>query len=208
MSAQSKIIAMIPARRGSTRLKAKNLALLNGRPLVSYAIEAAKASGVFDRVVLNSEDDIFSGIAKECGAEFYKRPADLASSTAKSDTVVNDFILKNPCDIVAWVNSTSPLQTGGEIRSVAEYFRSTQGRSESVEFEAGSQGARNRSIWRKFRSHEPRKSSSIPGFLASELIRLGLFPGSLASCFKSHCRSLAPWLPNFSLLRCTHPNRE
>jgi|CXWL01.1.fsa_nt_gi CMP-N-acetylneuraminic acid synthetase len=122
MSAQSKIIAMIPARRGSTRLKAKNLALLNGRPLVSYAIEAAKAAGVFDRVVLNSEDDIFAGIAKECGAEFYKRPADLASSTAKSDTVVNDFILKNPCDIVAWVNSTSPLQTGGEIRSVAEYF--------------------------------------------------------------------------------------
>ena len=71
MNARPKIIAMIPARRGSTHLKAKNLALLNGRPLVSYAIEAAKASGVFDRVVLNSEDDIFSGIAQEYGAEFY-----------------------------------------------------------------------------------------------------------------------------------------
>jgi CMP-N-acetylneuraminic acid synthetase len=122
MNARPKIIAMIPARRGSTRLKAKNLALLNGRPLVSYAIEAAKASGVFDRVILNSEDDIFSGIAKEYGVAFYKRPADFASSTAKSDVVVNDFILSNPCDIVAWVNSTSPLQTGEEIRSVAEYF--------------------------------------------------------------------------------------
>lgn len=113
---------MVPARRGSTRLKAKNLALLNGRPMVSYAIEAAKAAGVFSRVVLNSEDETFRGIAKEYGAEFYHRPADLASSTAKSDTVVNDFLLKNPCDHVAWVNSTSPLQTGGEIRGVVEYF--------------------------------------------------------------------------------------
>lgn len=113
---------MIPARRGSTRLKAKNLALLNGRPMVSYAIEAAKASGVFSRIILNSEDEAFRAIATEYGAEFYHRPADLATSTAKSDAVVNDFLLKNPCDHVAWVNSTSPLQTGEEIRGVVEYF--------------------------------------------------------------------------------------
>ena len=122
MSVKPKIIAMIPARRGSTRLKAKNLALLNGRPLVSYAIEAAKRSGVFDRIVLNSEDEIFYDIAKEYGVDFYKRPADFASSTAKSDTVVQDFILHNPCDIVAWVNPTSPLQTGEEIKAVIEHF--------------------------------------------------------------------------------------
>ncbi len=123
MSKEPKIIAMIPARRGSARLKAKNLALLNGRPMVSYAVEAAKAAGVFSRIVLNSEDEIFADIAKQYGAEFYHRPADLASSTAKSDAVVNDFILTNPCDVVAWVNSTSPLQTGEEIRSVVEYFQ-------------------------------------------------------------------------------------
>lgn len=122
MNSESNIIAMIPARRGSTRLKAKNLALLNGRPMVSYAIEAAKSSGVFTRILLNSEDEIFRDIAQEYGAEFYHRPAELATSTAKSDTVVYDFILKNPCDMVAWINSTSPLQTGEEIRGVADYF--------------------------------------------------------------------------------------
>lgn len=122
MSPKPKIVAMIPARRGSMRLKAKNLALLNGRPLVSYAIEAAKKSGVFDRIVLNSEDDIFFDIAKEYGVEFYKRPAAFANSTAKSDTVVQDFILHNPCDIVAWVNPTSPLQTADEIKAVIGHF--------------------------------------------------------------------------------------
>ena len=50
---------MLPARRGSIRLKQKNLALLNGKPLISYVIEAAKQSGVFERIVLNSEDKIF-----------------------------------------------------------------------------------------------------------------------------------------------------
>ncbi|MBL8014195.1 MAG: acylneuraminate cytidylyltransferase family protein [Candidatus Omnitrophica bacterium] len=122
MTSKSNIIAMIPARRGSTRLKAKNLALLNGRPMVSYAIEAAKASGIFDRIVLNSEDEIFREIARQYGAEFYHRPSYLATSSAKSDVVVKDFIDKNPCDIVVWVNPTSPLQTGEEIRDVINFF--------------------------------------------------------------------------------------
>jgi len=116
------IIAMIPARMGSTRLKTKNLAILSGRPLITYAIEAAKYSGVFDRIVLNSEDLIFAEIAKEYGIDFYQRPSGLATSFAKSDMVVQDFLLKNPCDLVAWVNPTSPLQTGNEVKNVVEYF--------------------------------------------------------------------------------------
>jgi CMP-N,N'-diacetyllegionaminic acid synthase len=53
-----KIIAMIPARIGSTRLKMKNLALLNGKPLIAYSILAAKQAGVFDRIVINSDSQM------------------------------------------------------------------------------------------------------------------------------------------------------
>jgi len=116
------ITAMIPARIGSTRLKMKNLALINGKPMISYAIEAAKASGVFNRIVLNSDADIFKKIAERYGAEFYLRPVELGSSTTKSDKVVHDFMQKHPSDIVAWVNPTSPLQTGDEIKNVINYF--------------------------------------------------------------------------------------
>lgn len=116
------IVAMIPARIGSTRLKMKNLALINGKPLISYAIEAAKASGVFSRVVVNSDNKIFTEIAKRYGVDFYLRLAELGSSTTKSDNVVYDFMAKHPSDIVAWVNPTSPLQTGDEIRDVINYF--------------------------------------------------------------------------------------
>ena len=52
----NKFIAMIPARIGSTRLKYKNLALINGKPLIYYAINAAKNSKMFNKIVLNSDD--------------------------------------------------------------------------------------------------------------------------------------------------------
>ena len=116
------VIAMIPARMGSERLKMKNLAMLNGRPLISYAIDAAKSSGVFSRVVVNSDGDIFQRIAQRYGVDFYHRAAGLGSSDTRSDEVVYDFMLKYPCDAVAWVNPISPLQTAEEIRKVVEHF--------------------------------------------------------------------------------------
>ena len=122
MNARGRIIAMIPARLGSTRLAMKNLALVNGKPLIYYAVRAAKGSGVFDRVVINSEDAVFEKIALRYDVEFYQRPAEWATSTAKSDCVVYDFLKHNRCDIVAWVNPTSPLQTAQEVRGVVRYF--------------------------------------------------------------------------------------
>lgn len=119
---KEEIVAMIPARIGSTRLAMKNLALLNGKPLIYYAIQAAKNSSVFDRIIINSEDVLFAKIAERYKVEFYQRPDKWATSTAKSDFVVYDFVKNNPCDIIVWVNPTSPLQTGGEIGQSVSYF--------------------------------------------------------------------------------------
>lgn len=115
-------IAMIPARIGSTRLPMKNLALIDGEPMISYAIRAAQQSGVFARIVINGDHPLFAKIAQRYGVEFYLRPQELGSSTTKSDFVVHDFMEKHPADIVCWVNPTSPLQTGEEIRGVMEHF--------------------------------------------------------------------------------------
>lgn len=117
-----KILAMIPARRGSTRLKQKNLAMLGGRPMITYAIDEALHSGVFDDVFVNSEDEAFEPIALERGACFYRRNPELATSQARSDEVVLDFMNAHACDVVVWVNSIAPLQPAEEIRMVVEYF--------------------------------------------------------------------------------------
>jgi len=113
---------MIPARIGSTRLPMKNLALIDGEPMIAYAIKAAKDSGVFDRVVVNADAPVFAKIAQRYGVEFYHRPAQLGSSTTKSDDVVRDFMRNHPSDILAWVNPTSPLQTASEVRQVVGHF--------------------------------------------------------------------------------------
>tara|TARA_Y100000589_G_scaffold276905_1_gene271602 strand:- start:5633 stop:5935 length:303 start_codon:yes stop_codon:yes gene_type:complete len=98
---KGKVVAMIPARVGSERLKMKNLALINGKPLIYYSINAAKKSGLFDKVVLNSDSEIFERIAKRYGIDFYLMPKSLGSSDTKSDEVVADFMkLYNSDDII------------------------------------------------------------------------------------------------------------
>ena len=113
---------MIPAKFESQRLKRKNLALINGKPLIYYAIRSAKESGLFDRIVINSDHDIFRDISQRYKVEFYKRPAQLGSAITKADEVVKDFLEKNPCEYLTWVNPTTPLQTAEEIQKVVHYF--------------------------------------------------------------------------------------
>jgi len=117
-----RINGMIPARMGSNRLKQKNLALIDGKPLISYAINAAKESGVFSELYVNSENDIFKEIAKRYDINFYQRAEYLGGSTIKSDDVVYDFMMNNSSDITVWVNPTSPLQTSEEIKGALDYF--------------------------------------------------------------------------------------
>jgi len=120
---ESIVYAMVPARYGSTRLKMKNLALINGKPMISYAVQASQDANVFERVVVNSENSIFEKIADRYGCDFYLRPMNLGSSQAKSDSVVADFMRSFPeADVVAWVNPISPFQTDEEIREVIQYF--------------------------------------------------------------------------------------
>lgn len=111
----TKIIAMIPARLGSQRVPKKNLRLLNGKPLLSYAIEAAKNAGVFDEIYVNSEADILGEIAQEYGVQFYKRPPEFASNTANNDDFAYDFIKHVHGDTLIQVLPTSPLLSPEEI---------------------------------------------------------------------------------------------
>lgn len=119
---KNKIYAMIPARIGSTRFKKKNLALLNGKPLIEYSIDAAKKSNVFDKIILNSDDKIFSKIAKKNSIEFFQRPIYLGGSEIKSDDVLANFLDNFPCDIIVWENPIAPLQTVKDIRDCINYF--------------------------------------------------------------------------------------
>ena len=86
-----KIVGMIPARLGSTRVKNKNLRLINGKPLIQYIIDSAKKSKYLDEIYINSEAKIFEEISKNNKINFYKRNKELSTNTATNDDFTLDF---------------------------------------------------------------------------------------------------------------------
>lgn len=75
-------VALIPARGGSERIKRKNVKPLGAHPLLAYAISTALQSGVFDKVLVSSDDLVTLGLAEAYGADTVKRPDEFATSTS------------------------------------------------------------------------------------------------------------------------------
>lgn len=117
-----KIIGEIPARYGSRRVKNKNLRILNGKPMIAYAIEAARNANRLDSVFVNTESPLIGEIAKEYGVEFFRRSPELASDTALQEEFNYDFIKKTKPDVLVMVNPVSPLITSGDIDDIVDFF--------------------------------------------------------------------------------------
>ncbi|BBG65037.1 N-acetylneuraminate cytidylyltransferase [Hydrogenimonas sp.] len=64
-----KTIALIPARGGSKRIPGKNIKLFHGKPLIAYSIETARQTGLFDRIIVSTDDKEIAEIARDYGAE-------------------------------------------------------------------------------------------------------------------------------------------
>jgi CMP-N,N'-diacetyllegionaminic acid synthase len=76
-------VALVPARAGSKRLRDKNVSLLCGHPLIAYTIAAARASGVFDAVVVSTDSERYAEIARHYGADVpVLRPVELAGDVS------------------------------------------------------------------------------------------------------------------------------
>lgn len=99
--------AIIPARGGSKRIPRKNVRLFNGKPMLAWSIEAALQSGVFDRVIVSTDDDEIAAVASEMGAEIpFIRPATLADDFTGTGPVI--------CHAIRWLqeNEQSPTLVG------------------------------------------------------------------------------------------------
>lgn len=118
------ILAMIPARMGSQRLRQKNLRELGGMPLITRAIRKCLSAGVFDEVWVNSEHPAFGEIAEAEGVNFHKRPEALANNIATSEQFVHEFLSGHVCDRLFQVHSIAPLltaqQTAGFVNAMID----------------------------------------------------------------------------------------
>ncbi len=72
-------VAIIPARGGSKRIPGKNIRSFRGAPIITYSIEAARATGLFDRILVSTDCDDVAAVALAAGAEVpFTRPAELS----------------------------------------------------------------------------------------------------------------------------------
>lgn len=90
--AKNKILAYIPARAGSKRIKNKNIRNFLGKPLIAYAIKQARACNFIDRIMVDTDSPQIAKIALKFGAEVpWLRPKRLAQDKSR----VVDSILYN-----------------------------------------------------------------------------------------------------------------
>ena len=112
-------VALIGARGGSERVPGKNLRLLAGHPLLAYAIETARQAGVFERVVVSTDDEAIAKVARWYGAEVpFLRPAEYATSTSPDIEWIAWTLprLEQRYDLFAIVRATNPFRGPGTIR--------------------------------------------------------------------------------------------
>ena len=111
-------IAVIPVRSGSKRLPKKNYKPFNFRTLAEIARDKCLAAGIFDKIVISSDDPVFEELANSDEVEFLLRSQDLAGDNATTDAVMDLFFEKfSSCESILWVNSVSPLQSVQDIKN-------------------------------------------------------------------------------------------
>lgn len=116
------IIAVIPARGGSKRIPRKNIKDFCGKPMIVWSIEAAKASGLFDHIIVSTDDTEIAQVANAWGAETpFMRPAELADDYVGTGAVVKHAVewfmehIKMP-EFVCTIYATAPFIRASDIR--------------------------------------------------------------------------------------------
>jgi pseudaminic acid cytidylyltransferase len=108
-------IAIIPARGGSKRIPRKNIRPFCGKPMIARSIEAALESGVFDAVVVSTDDDEIAAVAESCDAVVpFRRPPELSDDHAATMPVIAHAIQwweenKSPIDFACCIYATAPF---------------------------------------------------------------------------------------------------
>jgi len=121
------VLAIVPARGGSSRIPDKNIKELGGKPLIAYTFEESKKSKYIDRTILISDSEKIAAIAKQYGVEWPFRESEKLADGTSPDfdffLYTLEWLKKNENytpDIVVQLRPTSPLRTVTEIDEAIE----------------------------------------------------------------------------------------
>ena len=115
-------IAIITARGGSKRIPRKNIREFCGKPILAYSIEATRECGLFDRVMVSTDDEEIAEMARRYGAEVPFRRSeeaagDFATTTSVLLEVLGEYEKRGECfDTLCCVYPTAPFVTAERLR--------------------------------------------------------------------------------------------
>ena len=128
-----KVLAVILARGGSKGIPKKNIANLAGYPLISYSIEAAKKSKIFNKIVVSTDDKKIAKIAREYGALTpFLRSKKLSDDKTTSADALKDAIIRSEkifeekYDYIFELPCVAPLRDHNHIKEVYEHLKSNK----------------------------------------------------------------------------------
>ena len=123
------ILAIVPARGGSKRIPRKNIRPFCGRPIIAWSIAAAQAAGVFDAIVVSTDDEEIAAVAAQAGGEApFRRPLELANDFAPTLPVVAHAVKwweaeRGPVSHACCIYPTAPLIQARYLREGLEYLQ-------------------------------------------------------------------------------------
>ncbi|MDT0686573.1 acylneuraminate cytidylyltransferase family protein [Autumnicola psychrophila] len=128
MKKDKRVVAIIPARGGSKRIPKKNIIDFNGKPLIAWTIEAAKKSGLFEKIIVSTDSEEIAEVAREYGAEvpFLRDTAADDHSPVSEATLRTILQLEETgetYDEVVQLFAVCPLRDDVDIVNSYTYFR-------------------------------------------------------------------------------------
>ncbi|MCK9331786.1 MAG: 3-deoxy-manno-octulosonate cytidylyltransferase [Candidatus Cloacimonetes bacterium] len=115
--------AVIPARYASTRFPGKPLALLAGKPIIQHVWERVHKSGIFNDVIIATDDLKISAVAQEFGAIVMLTDSDLPSGTDRIAAVAEFF---EEDSVILNVQGDEPLISTQALKALVEAFNDSE----------------------------------------------------------------------------------
>lgn len=117
------VVALIPARGGSTGIPRKNLAPLGGKALIRWTIDVALEAETVTRVVVSTDDDEIA--AASTGVDVLRRPDALSSDETPMLDVIRHALDALPCEVLVLLQPTSPLRRAEHVDAAVGLLRDT-----------------------------------------------------------------------------------
>lgn len=187
---EGKNIAIITARGGSKRIPRKNIKDFYGKPIISYSIEAALNSCIFDEVMVSTDDEEIAEIAKRYGANVpFFRSKETSSDTATTKDVLEEVIMEYKkigkiFDRICCIYPTAPFVTSNKLIEAMSLLDTTQAQQVI-----------------------PVVKYSFPPQRGQKVDDNGLLNYCFPECFSKRSQDLEPWYHDVGQFYCYDINR-